>query len=89
MSGTNNNSKYLDFNGLDKYDKLIKSYIALRNKSLSDDIDVLKEDVANLKAIDHEAYKSADSNLETSLKGYVDSAVTAATNDDIDNLFKE
>ena len=39
--------------------------------------------------IDHEAYKSADSNLETSLKGYVDEAVTAASNEDIDNLFKE
>ena len=82
-------SKYLSFEGLEKYDKLIKSYIALRNKSLEDDIDVLKEDVANLKAIDHEAYKSADNTLETSLKGYVDEAVTSATNDDIDNLFKE
>lgn len=81
--------KYLSFEGLEKYDKLIKSYIAKRNKSLSDDVDVLKEDVANLKAIDHEAYKSADSNLETSLKGYVDEAITAASNEDIDNLFKE
>ena len=81
--------KYLSFEGLEKYDKLIKSYIAKRNKSLSDDVDVLKEDVANLKAIDHEAYKSADSNLETSLKWYVDEAVTAASNEDIDNLFKE
>jgi hypothetical protein len=81
--------KYLSIEGLEKYDKLIKSYIAKCNKSLSDDIDVLKEDVANLKAIDHEAYKSADSNLETSLKGYVDEAVTAASNEDIDNLFKE
>ena len=67
------NKNYLDFSGLEKYDKLIKSYIAKRNKSLSDDVDVLKEDVANLKAIDHEAYK----------------AVTAASNEDIDNLFKE
>lgn len=83
------NKNYLDFSGLEKYDKLIKSYIAKRNKSLSDDVDVLKEDVASLKAIDHEAYKSADSNLETSLKGYVDEAVTAASNEDIDNLFKE
>lgn len=88
MSGTNNNNKYLDFNGLDKYDKLIKSYIALRNKTLADDIDVIKEDVANLKAIDHEAYKSADITLETTLKGYVDEAVTSATDADIDNLFK-
>lgn len=83
-----NKKQYLSFEGLDKYDKLIKSYIALRNKSLSDDIDVLKEDVANLKAIDHEAYKSADNNLETSLKEYVDNVVTVVSNDDIDNLFK-
>lgn len=82
------NKEYLSFEGLEKYDKLIKSYIAKRNKSLSDDVDVLKEDVANLKAIDHDAYKSADSTLETSLKGYVDEAVTAATDADIDNLFK-
>lgn len=82
------NKKYLSFEGLEKYDKLIKSYIAKCDKSLSDDVNVLKEDVANLKAIDHEAYKSADSTLETSLKGYVDEAVTAASNDDIDNLFK-
>ena len=81
--------KYLSFEGLEKYDKLIKSYIAKHNKSLSDDVDVLKVDVANLKAIDHEAYKSADSNLETSLKGYVNEAVAAASNEDIDNLFKE
>ena len=82
------NKEYLSLEGLEKYDKLIKSYIAKRNKSLSDDVNVLKEDVANLKAIDHEAYKSADSTLETSLKGYVDNAVTAASNEDIDNLFK-
>lgn len=81
--------QYLDLDGLKKYDKLIKSYIALKNKTLADDIDVIKEDIANLKAIDHDAYKSADSNLENSLKGYVDEAVTAASNDDIDNLFKE
>lgn len=82
------NKKYLSFEGLKKYDKLIKSYIALSNKSISDNVEELKVDVANLKAIDHEAYKSADDTLETSLKGYVDNAVTSATDDDIDNLFK-
>ena len=80
MSETINKDKYLDFNGLEKYDKLIKSYIALGNKSLVDDIDKLKEDVDNIK--------SADSDLEETLKEYVEVAVTTATNDDVDNLFK-
>jgi hypothetical protein len=79
--------KFLSFEGLEKYDKLIKSYIALSNKSLSDDVDVLKEEVKDLKNIDHDAYKLADSTLETSLKGYVDNAVATASETDIDNLF--
>lgn len=73
-------NKYLDFNGLEKYDKLIKSYIALSNKTLVDDVDKLKEDVVDLK--------SADTALEETLKEYVEVAVTSATNEDIDNLFK-
>lgn len=80
MSETINKQKYLDFNGLEKYDKLIKSYIALSNKSLVDDVDKLKEDVVDLK--------SADTALEETLKEYVEVAVTSATNEDIDNLFK-
>ena len=79
MSETMDNNKYLDFNGLEKYDKLIKSYIALSNKSLVDDVDKLKEDVVDLK--------SADTALEETLKEYVEVAVTSATNEDIDNLF--
>lgn len=74
------NNKYLDFNGLEKYDKLIKSYIALSNKTLVDDVDKLKDDVVDLK--------SADTALEETLKEYVEVAVTSATNEDIDNLFK-
>jgi hypothetical protein len=79
MSETVNKHKYLDFSGLEKYDKLIKSYIALSNKSLVDDVDKLKEDVVDLK--------SADTALEETLKEYVEVAVTSATNEDIDNLF--
>ena len=79
MSETVNKHKYLAFNGLEKYDKLIKSYIALSNKSLVDDVDKLKEDVVDLK--------SADTALEETLKEYVEVAVTSATNEDIDNLF--
>jgi hypothetical protein len=74
-----NKNKYLDFNGLEKYDKLIKSYIALSNKSLVDDVDKLKVDVVDLK--------SADTALEETLKEYVEVAVTSATDEDIDNLF--
>ena len=80
MSETISKQKYLDFSGLEKYDKLIKSYIALSNKSLVDDVDKLKEDVVDLK--------SADTALEETLKEYVEVAVTSATNEDIDNLFK-
>ena len=67
-------NKYLDFNGLEKYDKLIKSYIALANKSLANasDVSALQIDVAALKAIDHNAYISADKELETSINGKVD-----------------
>lgn len=79
MSETINKQKYLDFNGLEKYDKLIKSYIALSNKSLVDDVDKLKVDVVDLK--------SADTALEETLKEYVEVAVTSATNEDIDSLF--
>jgi hypothetical protein len=66
-------NKYLDFNGLEKYDKLIKSYIALANKSLANasDVSALQIDVAALKAIDHNAYISADKELETSIKEYI------------------
>jgi hypothetical protein len=111
MSETNYKKVYLDFDGLKKYDKLIKSYIALSNKSLVTDVANLVSDVDALKTIDHEAYKSADITLEESLKGYIDekadlkqdkiddldtirlgaaagASVAAASDDDIDNLFK-
>ena len=65
-------NKYLNFEGLEKYDKLIKSYIALNNKTLVDNIDTLNVDVAALKSIDHDAYISADKKLEQSIKDYTD-----------------
>lgn len=70
-------NKYLDFNGLEKYDKLIKSYIALANKSLANasDVSALQIDVDALKAIDHNAYISADKELETSIKEYINGEV--------------
>jgi hypothetical protein len=72
MGDDTNKKLYLDFNGLKKYDEQIKSYIAFGNESFSADISDLQIDVSALKAIDHDAYISADTNLEISLKGYVD-----------------
>lgn len=68
-------NKYLDFDGLKKYDKLIKSYIALSNRSFAEasDVSELRNDVDALKAIDHDAYIFADVNLEISLKDHMDS----------------
>lgn len=45
------------------------------NNDHASDVASLVTDVANLKAIDHEAYIAADSALETTLKGYVDGKV--------------
>ena len=78
-------NKYLSLEGLEKYDKLIKSYIALSNKSLSENVDTLMVDVAALKAIDHDAYISADSTLEETLKNYTNTEV-AKKQDIIDDL---
>lgn len=55
-------NKYLDFNGLNKYDELIKSYIVLGDESL------------------YSAYKSADADLEISIKGYIDEKVDLKQN---------
>ena len=79
------NNKFLNFDGLKKYDKLIKSYIALSNKYLEERIDTLTVDIANLKVIDHEAYISADATLEETLKKYTDSEVVKKQ-DNIEDL---
>lgn len=78
-------NNFLSLDGLKKYDKLIKSYIALSNRSLEESIDTLTVDIANLKAIDHEAYISADATLEETLKKYTDSEV-AKKQDKIEDL---
>jgi hypothetical protein len=54
--------QYLDLDGLNKYDELIKSYIVLGDESLSS------------------AYKSADADLEISIKGYIDERVDLKQN---------
>ena len=50
--------------------KEVADWIA--NNDHADDVAGLMTDVENLKKIDHDAYKAADTALETSLKGYVD-----------------
>lgn len=82
--------KYLDFNGLKKYDELIKSYIESGHKSLANasDVSALLIDVAALKSIDHDAYISADEKLETSLKGYIDNKMDSKQDviEDLENI---
>lgn len=80
MSETIDVNKYLDFEGLKKYDELIKGYIAVGNESLSRDVSSLKIDVDALKGIDHNAYIAADTELENSLKGYVDDKMDSKQN---------
>lgn len=80
MSETIDVNKYLDFEGLKKYDELIKGYIAVGNESLSRDVSSLKIDVDALKGIDHNAYITADTELENSLKGYVDDKMDSKQN---------
>ena len=83
-------NKYLNFEGLEKYDKLIKSYIALNNKSFAEvsEVDAIRIDVDALKTIDHDAYISADSNLEKSLKDYMDENLNLKQNliTDLDDI---
>ena len=75
-------NKYLDFGGLKKYDELIKGYIALGNESFASasDVSSLKIDVDALKGIDHNAYIAADTELENSLKVYVNDKVDSKQN---------
>ena len=80
MSETIDVNKYLDFEGLKKYDELIKGYIDVGNESLSRDVSSLKIDVDALKGIDHNAYITADLELENSLKGYVDDKMYSKQN---------
>ena len=68
MGEVNNKHKYLDLEGLKKYDELIKNYIEIENNEQSTDISNLLIDVAALKLIDHNAYITADEEL----KSYVD-----------------
>ena len=84
--------KYLDFDGLNKYDELVKKYIASVNDTLSgnidsslkgyvnDKVDEIKERISDLDIIRSNAEKGSTALQEEDL-GFV-------TDGDIDNIFK-
>jgi hypothetical protein len=84
--------KYLDFDGLNKYDELVKKYIASVNDTLSgnidsslkgyvnDKVDEIKERISDLDIIRSNAEKGATALQEEDLE--------FVTDGDIDDLFK-
>lgn len=84
--------KYLDFDGLSKYDELVKKYITTVNDTLSgnidsslkgyvnDKVDEIKERISDLDIIRSNAEKGSTALQEEDL-GFV-------TDGDIDNIFK-
>ena len=77
-------SRYLDYDGLKKYDELVKKYISSVRDSLSDNIDdkvnEIKERISDLDTIRSNANKGATALQEDDL-GFV-------TDGDIDGIFK-
>jgi hypothetical protein len=59
----------------ESFDTLKEVAAWIANNDHATDVATLMTDVANLKQIDHDAYKAADTALETSLQGYVDGKV--------------
>ena len=59
----------------ESFDTLKEVAAWIANNDHATDVATLMTDVANLKQIDHDAYKAADTALETSIKGYVDGKV--------------
>ncbi len=77
-------SRYLDYDGLKKYDELVKKYISSVRDALSDNIDdkvnEIKERISDLDTIRSNANKGATALQEEDL-GFV-------TDGDIDGIFK-
>ena len=83
---------YLDFDGLKKYDELVKKYISSVNDALSgnidsslkgyvnDKVDEIKNKISDLDTIRSNAEKGATALQEEDLK--------FVTDGDIDNIFK-
>ena len=62
----------------ESFDTLKEVAAWIANNDHASDVATLMTDVAALKAIDHDAYKAADTALEASLKGYADQVFMGA-----------
>jgi hypothetical protein len=84
--------KYLDFDGLRKYDELVKKYILSVNNALSDSIDTSLKGYVNDK-VDEIKNKISDldtirSNAAKGATALQEEDLDFVTGDDIDNIFK-
>lgn len=84
--------KYLDFDGLKKYDELVKKYITSVHDALSDSIDVSLKGYVNDK-VDEIKNKISDldtirSNAEKGATALQEEDLEFVTDGDIDNIFK-
>jgi hypothetical protein len=84
--------KYLDFDGLKKYDELVKKYITSVHDALSDSIDVSLKGYVNDK-VDEIKNKISDldtirSNAEKGATALQEEDLDFVTDGDIDNIFK-
>jgi hypothetical protein len=92
MGITMDKQKYLDFDGLKKYDELVKKYITSVHDALSDSIDVSLKGYVNDK-VDEIKNKIYDldtirSNAEKGATALQVEDLDFVTDGDIDNIFK-
>ena len=83
---------YLDFDGLKKYDELVKKYITSVHDALSDNINVSLKGYVNDK-VDEIKNKISDldtirSNAEKGATALQEEDLDFVTDGDIDNIFK-
>ena len=84
--------KYLDFDGLCKYDELVKKYITTVNNALSDTIDTSLKGYVNDK-VDEIKNKISDldtirTNAEKGATALQEEDLVFVSYGDIDNIFK-
>jgi hypothetical protein len=92
MGITMDKKKYLDFDGLKKYNELVKKYITSVHDALSDSIDVSLKGYVNDK-VDEIKNKISDldtirSNAEKGATALQEEDLNFVTDGDIDNIFK-